>query len=94
MSENIDYRPDVKDKYVEKPWMCPRCGSFRIEWTPPMPVGEIGDGVISIDASCERCGERWTEEYKIASISRIGNDNGLGLQEIYLPSSIKGNQDV
>lgn len=43
---------------------CLFCGHADLE----RDIASVGDGVATIDTDCRRCGESWTEEYKLESV--------------------------
>lgn len=58
----------IKEKYLEKPWRCPYCGSEDIEGKA---LETHGDATATQDVWCNtpNCGEQWTDVYTLTDVN-------------------------
>lgn len=49
---------------------CPFCDSFDVS----REVAELGEMWIRVDVECEKCGENWTDIYKLVDVEGYNDD--------------------
>lgn len=73
--------PKKAKQYLEQRGrVCPFCGSWDIEGgSMNFEAGEIAQRV-----SCHKCGEVWTDVYKLAAVA--DSDSGATIASIFIPA--------